>query len=38
MAVTLSSPQPQLVGELSAVVKLGLLSSTFYFDPYLNLS
>ena len=37
-AVTLSSPQPQIVGDISVAIKVGVASSTFYFDPYVNLS
>ena len=33
MAVTRSTPQPQLVGNLRAYVKAALPSSTFYIDP-----
>jgi len=33
MAVTLSAPQPQLVGDLYCIVKAALPSSTFWIDP-----
>jgi hypothetical protein len=33
MAVTLSAPQPQLVGYLRAIVKAAKASTTFYVDP-----
>jgi len=33
MAVTMSSPQPQLVGYLRAYVKAAKASTTFYIDP-----
>ena len=33
MAVTLSAPQPQLVGYLRAIVKVAKVSTTFYVDP-----
>lgn len=38
LAVTLSSPQPQLAGYLRAIVKAALPSSTFYVDPLIVLS
>jgi hypothetical protein len=38
MAVTLSSPQPQLVGYLRSYVKAATASTTFYVDPLINLS
>lgn len=38
LAITLSSPQPQLVGYLRAIVKAAVVSSTFYVDPLIVLS
>jgi len=38
MRVTLSSPQPQLVGYLRSYVKAATASTTFYVDPLLVLS
>jgi hypothetical protein len=38
MRVTLSSPQPQLVGYLRSYVKAALASMTFYIDPLVVLS
>lgn len=38
MAVTLTSPQPQIVGNLYALVRAGKVSTTYYIDPYIVLS
>ncbi len=38
MSVTLSAPQPQLVGDLYAIVRAAKASTTFYVDPLLTLS
>ena len=38
LAVTLSSPQPQLAGDLFAIIKAAKASSTFYWDPLIVLS
>ena len=37
MSVTLSSPQPALAGLISATVKVGVASSTFWVDPLIIL-
>lgn len=38
LSVTLSAPQPQLVGDLYAIVRAAKASTTFYVDPRLTLS
>jgi len=38
LTTTLSSPQPQLVGDIYVTVKAAAASSTFYIDPLINLS
>ena len=38
LTTTLSSPQPQLVGDIYVTVKAAAASSTFYVDPLINLS
>jgi hypothetical protein len=39
MVVTLSAPHPQLVGDITATVKIGsLIAGTIFVDPLINLS
>jgi len=38
MVVTLTSPQPQIAGNLYATVKAAKPSTTYYVDPYIELS
>lgn len=38
MTITLSAPQPQLIGPISVVVKCATASTTFYVDPTAYLS